>query len=58
LISDVVEEKLVDLLGDPDSNLEMKEEILEKLRESLERETRGEPGISAERVAEKLGLSW
>lgn len=58
LVQEAVEEALLELLGDPDRGLELKEEVKERLRRSLERAQRGERGIPAEEVARKVGLTW
>jgi len=46
------------MLGDPDEELELREEIKARLRRSLEAERRGAKGISAQEVAAQLGLEW
>ncbi|MBC7099395.1 hypothetical protein H5T52_09810 [Candidatus Bipolaricaulota bacterium] len=58
LIREAVEEVLVELLGDPDEGLELRPEIRERLKHSLERIQGGEKGISAEEVAKQAGLVW
>ena len=57
LIEETVEEKLQEILGDPDSGLELTEETKKRLRESLSEMERGEV-IPVEKVAKKLGLEW
>jgi hypothetical protein len=54
LISQVVEQKLEELLGDPDWGLELKEEIKERLR----RTSKAKRGVPASEVAKRLGLVW
>ena len=54
LVSGMVDDRLRELLGDPDLGLELADTVRARLKESL---------ISAERltgdeVAEKLGLRW
>ncbi len=56
LIDEVVEEKLREILGDPDQGLELREEIKERLKESLAEMEHGEKGIPIEQVARELGL--
>ena len=58
LIGEVVEEKLKELLGDPDWGMELREEVKERLKLSLKAAERGEGGILPEEVAGKLGLEW
>ncbi|KUG24899.1 hypothetical protein ASZ90_005286 [hydrocarbon metagenome] len=58
LVSKLVEEKLTELLGDPDSNSELKESVKRRLKASFESEEQGKIGESAEEFAEKLGLKW
>ncbi|MCK4391509.1 hypothetical protein KAX17_01210 [Candidatus Bipolaricaulota bacterium] len=58
LVREAVEEALIELLGDPDQGLELREEIQERLRHSLERVEKGERGIPAEEAAKRAGLSW
>lgn len=58
LIQDAVEQKLLELLGDPDWGLELKEEIQERLKRSFTAEEQGARGILAEEVAARLGLEW
>ena len=55
LIEEIVEEKLEEMLGDPDRGLELKPEIKKQLERSLAAKARGVP---AEKVASDLGLEW
>jgi len=48
LIQEAVEKALLDLLGDPDQGLKLREGIQERLKHSLERVQKGERGIPAE----------
>lgn len=54
LVAHVVEQKLEELLGDPDWGMELKEEIQERLRRTPKAEGR----IPASEVAKRLGLVW
>lgn len=48
-----------ELVEDPDSDLELREDFAEDLRASLEAVARGDATTRpAEEVAEKFGLSW
>lgn len=58
LIATTVEWKLMEMLGDPDEGLELREEIKARLRCSLEAERRGARGIPTQEVAAQLGLEW
>ena len=58
LIEQTVEQKLLELLGDPDEGLELREEIIARLKRSIARERKGVQGIPAKEVAKKLGLEW
>lgn len=50
LIQEAVEEKLQEVLGDPDWGLELREEVKERLRHSLAAAERREKGIPIEEV--------
>lgn len=58
LVGEAVEEKLEELLGDPDIGLELREEVEERLRSSLNAMQSGEKGIAIEQVANQAGLDW
>jgi hypothetical protein len=54
IIEMLVEEKLLEILGDPDRDLELRSEI----KERLEKSSKGkQKNISIEEAADKLGLS-
>lgn len=58
LVQDTIEEKLQELIGDPDDGLELREEIKETLRSSLAARQRGEKGVPIDEVARQAGLDW
>jgi signal recognition particle GTPase len=58
LVQEAVEEKLEEIIGDPDLGLELREEIKERLRSSLAARQRGEKGIPMDEVARRAGLNW
>lgn len=58
LIQETVAETIQSLLIDPDEGKQVKPEVKQQLLNSLDRTHAGEPGISAEEVAKKLGLNW
>ncbi len=55
IIHDAVEEKIEEMLGDPDHGLELREKVKKRLSRSLA--TRA-AGIPADKVADNLGLEW
>lgn len=58
VIATTVEQKLLEMLGDPDEGLELEEEIRARLRRTLEVEQKGQRGIAAQEVAARLDLEW
>src|SRR2546421_8977390 len=54
LVKGIVDDRLRELLGDPDLGMEMGEAIRARLKQSLASSAR----ITGEEVAEKLGLRW
>ena len=56
LISQAVEAKLQEALGDPDWGLELRDDMKERLSHSLEAVEKGEGGISLEEAISKLDL--
>ena len=58
LIQEAVEEKLQEVLGDPDQGLELKGDIKERLGRSLSAMESGEEGIPIRQVAKEVGLEW
>ncbi len=53
-IDETVDKRLEERLGDPDVGLEIKPEVIEKIRRSRRRKV----NVSAEDVAKRLGLKW
>jgi len=58
LIQETVTETVQSLLNDPDIDKQLKTEVSQSLADSLQRTRNGERGISAEEVAQRLGLNW
>ncbi len=58
LIQEAVEEKLQEILGDPDQGLELREDIKDRLRRSLAAVEGGEEGLPIGQVAKEVGLEW
>ena len=56
LIESVIERKLIELFGDPDQGLELRESVKARLRRSLSAVKHGERGIPVKRVAKDLGI--
>ena len=55
-VEDAIDRRLQDLLGDPDEGLEVREEVLQRLKEQQRRVAAGERGRSFEDVVKELGL--
>lgn len=58
LIHEVVTETILELFGDPDIGLELREDMKANLQRSLTAVQAGGETIPAEVVAAKLGLDW
>jgi hypothetical protein len=58
VIETTVEQKLLEMLGDPDEGLELREEIKKRLQCTMEAEQKGTRGIPAQEVAARLDLEW
>jgi hypothetical protein len=58
LIGEVVEEKLREMLGDPDEGLALRPDIQERLLKSLNQPKESRQTVSAPAVARRLGLDW
>ena len=54
VIENIVEDKLIELLGDPDHGLKLKPEVKKRLKQVLSNKGH----VPAIKVAEKLGLQW
>jgi hypothetical protein len=54
LVTGIVDDRLRELLGDPDLGLELVESVRARLKESLISTER----LTGDEVAEKLGLHW
>jgi hypothetical protein len=55
MIENIIERKLIEILGDPDSGLVLTDKVRIRLEQSFK--TKGK-GIPADKVANKLGLKW
>jgi len=58
LIRTEVEQTVLEMLGDPDEGLELREDIKSRLKRSLTHKKTEEKTINAQEVATKLGLEW
>jgi hypothetical protein len=58
VVGEVIEEKLRELLADPDAGLSFRPEIEARLREQLQNPQLDGEGIPATEVARRLGLEW
>lgn len=58
VVGEVVEEKLRELLIDPDAGLTLRPEIEARLRQQLENPKLGGECIPAAEVARRRGLEW
>ena len=58
LIRAVVMQTLSEMLDDPDEGLELRDDFAEELLGSLATVETGSKTTSAQKVAEKLGLTW
>lgn len=58
LIREAVTQTILEIFGDPDEGLELREEIKDRLRPSLAATQPGAKLIPAQEVAAKLGLEW
>ena len=54
LVRGLVDDRVRELIGDPDLGLELGEALRARLKASLEKEER----LSGDELAEKLGLRW
>jgi hypothetical protein len=58
LIRQTVEERLEEILGDPDSGIELNDSVRERLRRLLEETQAGATGLSPDEMSRKTGLRW
>ncbi len=58
LIQEAIEEKLEEMLGDPDQGLKLREDVRDRLKHSLAAMEHGEEGIPVSKVAKEIGLEW
>jgi len=58
LIGEVVEEKLREMLGDPDEGLSLRPDVRERLVKTLSQPKESRQAVPAPEVARRLGLDW
>ncbi|MEK7848208.1 MAG: hypothetical protein AAB270_04740 [Chloroflexota bacterium] len=58
LIQEAIEEKLEEVLADPDLGLELQEAVAQRLKHSLAAPSGEKRGIPVEKVAREAGLEW
>ena len=58
LIEEVVEEKLHELIRDPDEGLILRPEVQERLQKTLRQPKKSRRTIPATDVAHRLGVDW
>ncbi len=56
LIESIVEQKMLELIGDPDEGLSIREDLLKRLRRQKEQVATGRRGKPLEDVVKELGL--
>jgi methyl coenzyme M reductase subunit C-like uncharacterized protein (methanogenesis marker protein 7) len=54
LVKGLVDDRIRDLVGDPDLGLQLRDDVRTRLKQSLSSETR----VTGEAMAEQLGLHW
>ena len=58
LIGQVVEDKLQELLGDPDEGLNLRPEVKERLQKNFGQPPNSRIPLDAAEVARRLGMEW
>ena len=58
LIDYAAELKIEELLGDPDVDLVLRDDVRDRLRRSLEQKSKDSRSVPIEDVVNKLGLRW
>ncbi len=56
LIESIVEQKMLELIGDPDEGLSIREDLLKRLKRQKEQVATGKRGKPLEDVVRELGL--
>ena len=58
LVQEVVIQTLSEMMSDPDEGLELRDDFVEELKRSLADVEAGGKTVPAQKVAERLGLTW
>ena len=58
LVQEVVIQTLSEMMVDPDEGLELRDDFVEELKQSIADVKAGGKTVPAQKVAEKLGLTW
>ena len=58
LVQEVVIQTLSEMMSDPDEGLEVRDDFVEELKQSLADIEAGGKTVPAQKVAERLGLTW
>ncbi|MCY3868858.1 MAG: hypothetical protein OXG87_04825 [Gemmatimonadetes bacterium] len=58
LVQEVVIQTLSEMMSDPDEGLELRDDFVEELKQSLADVEAGGKTVPAQKVAERLGLTW
>jgi hypothetical protein len=56
MLGETIEQKLIELLGDPDEGLAIRQSVRTRLQRQKRRVARGERGRPLEEVVQRLGL--
>ena len=58
LVQEVVIQTISEMMVDPDERLELRDDFVEELKQSIADVKAGGKTVPAQKVAEKLGLTW
>lgn len=58
LVQEVVIQTISEMMSDPDEGLEVRDDFVEELKQSLADIEAGGKTVPAQKVAERLGLTW
>lgn len=58
LVQEVVIQTLSEMMSDPDEGLELRDDFVEELKQSIADMKAGGKTVPAQKVAEELGLTW
>ena len=58
LVREVVIQTLSEMMSDPDEGLELRDDFVEELEQSIADVKAGGKTVPAQKVAEELGLTW